>query len=150
MGVSSTCMSSLNFELSILTWRISWCLKCASKFPDILSNTNKSPRKITTDVLVVESLVPFVIYYSSNGYGVTLRQSKANRITLSSNSKSTWRLLLTTKVGLTDPGMIPSQSHNEIAWAIFTNPSDLLLRSTGSRPPRKRRTSKKVTSFSIS
>ena len=86
---------------------------------DVLSNTNKYPRKVTTDALVVESLVPFIIYYPSNSYDVALGQPKANCIiTLSNNSKSTWRQ--TTEVRLTRPGMIPSQSHNEIAWAIKT------------------------------
>ena len=42
------------------------------KSSDLLSNANKSPRKIAKDVLVVESLVPFVIYYSSKGYDVAL------------------------------------------------------------------------------
>ena len=57
---------------------------------DVLSNTNKNPRKVTTDVFLVKSLVPFIIYYPSNSYDVALGQSKANCIiTLSNNSKST-------------------------------------------------------------
>ena len=115
MGVSSTCMSSLNSEFSIL----SWCVKCAFKSPDVLSNTNKSPRKITTDVLVVESLEPFVIYYSFNCYDVALGQSKASCIfTLMVNQLGDKILTNNLKVRLTTGGgMIPSQSHNEIACA---------------------------------
>ena len=91
MGVSSTCMSSLNSELSILSYWFSLWLKYALKSSDVLSNTNKSARKITTNVLVVKSLVPFFVYYSSNGYNVSLGQSKAScMITLSGNYKSIW------------------------------------------------------------
>ena len=123
MGVSSTCMSSLNSEFSILTWWISWCVKCAFKSPDVLSNTNKSPRKITTDVLVVESLEPFVIYYSFNCYDVALGQSKASFIfTLMVNQLGDKILTTNLKVRLTTGGgMIPSQSHNEIACAELPN-----------------------------
>ena len=94
-----------------------------SKSPDVLSNTNENPRKITTDVLVVESLEPFVIYYSFNCYDVALGLSKASFIfTLMVNQLGDKILTTNLKVRLTTGGgMIPSQSHNEIACAELPN-----------------------------
>jgi hypothetical protein len=60
--------------------------KNESKSPDVLSNTNENPRKITTYVLVVKSLVPFIIYYSSNGYDLALGQLKASFIVSLNNT----------------------------------------------------------------